>query len=260
MNHVELNAPVAQHGRKRQIAFYIVGGLFTLLFFGMLTFMVPLIPYAVTGWFSAEALGAHQIHDTMAAVLFCAILAGMLFQVRTPRSQVGGMQQTVAVLLGLNAVILLGNFFFPPMLIFLVLGILTAVLHPAGRRLLPKFERLNVPMLGLGLVAAVPLIIYAIAQIGLQRLGVPNDTHAEFGHWVVMAGYAVAIPLLALLAALRPSGWRVPAWSAGILAILFGLASLVMNGASAIEPLWGAAAILWGILFIGMSEKTVRSS
>jgi hypothetical protein len=42
-----------------------------------------------------------------------------------------------------------------------------------------------------------------------------------------MAAMALAIVRTGLLAALQTRGWRIPTWSAGTAAIVFGLASLV---------------------------------
>lgn len=257
---MELQAKTTEmeNGRKRLIGFYIAAGLFILLFGGMLLFVAPVMLYAITGWFAYAELGAHQIHDTLGAILLWAALLGVVAQLINAQKQVGGMQQALAVLIGLNGAMLLGNFPFPPMLIFLALAIITAVLHPAGRDLLPRFNNISLPLLGSALLTAVPLILFAASQIRLQLLNVPNDEHAEIGHWVIMGGYAITILLLSLLASLRPSGWRLPTWSTGILAILFGLASLVLHGASALSPFWGVVAILWGISFIILAEKTAR--
>ena len=255
MKEFELNAPVVENGRKRRIGFYLAGGLFVLVFVGMLTFVVPVLPLAITGWFSAETLGTHQIHDTLGTILLWPILIGVLVQAVQPEKQVGGMQQTVAVLIGVNAAIILGRFSFPPMLIFLALGLITAVLHPAGRQLLPQFNRVDIPLLGWSLVATVPALIFAANHIKIQQLASPTEEHAAVGHWVLMAGYTISVVLLAFLASLRPSQWRVPTWSAGILAVLFGLASLLLNGASAVSPLWSGFAIIWGITFIGLAER-----
>ena len=258
MKSIELNAPPSKIRSKRQIGFYIAGGLFVLLFVGMLTFVVPVLPIAITGWFSHTELAAHQIHDTLAAILLWSALVGVLLQAVRPNRQVGGMQQSLAVLLSINAAVLLGKFSFPPILIFLGLAVATAVFHPARHDLLPRFDRANWPLLGLALLAAIPLLLFASEQIRLQGLHIPNDTHAEVGHWALMGGYGIAILLLGLLAGLRPSGWRVPAWSAGLLAILMGFASLVLHGASALSPLWGVLAMVWGIVFIGASERIYR--
>lgn len=242
-------------GSKRIVAFYVVTALFGLLFTLMLTIMAPVLPAALTGWFQPDAFGAHRFHETVAAILLWLVPIGLLLQFVRPAQRVGAMQQVVLVLLGLNLVILAGGYSFPPMLIFLALALVVAALHPARGQLLPA----GVPdwrMFALALLAAVPLLVYATEQIGLQRLAVPGDEHGEFGHWVLMAGYAAAIILLSVVAAFRRPGWRAPAWSAGLLAMVLGLASLVMPGqASASSALWAVLAVVWGVAFIILSRK-----
>lgn len=70
-----------------------------------------------------------------------------------------------------------------------------------------------------------------------------------------MAAMAVAIVLTGLLAALRTRGWRIPTWSAGVAAIVFGLASVVFpDQPGAVGRGWGVLAIAGGVLFIAVAE------
>jgi hypothetical protein len=101
----------------------------------------------------------------------------------------------------------------------------------------------------------MPLLLYAVAQIGLQRAAVPPDAHAEVGHWLLMGAYAITILFLGLVSATRPSGWRVPAWSTGLLAVFMGLLSALHPGQpSSVGVIWGLLAIIWGVLFITAAE------
>ncbi|WP_420629891.1 hypothetical protein [Candidatus Leptofilum sp.] len=115
-------------------------------------------------------------------------------------------------------------------------------------------NRVDLLLLGWSLIVTVPAISFAASQIKIQQLASPLEEHVAAGHWVLMAGYTISVVLLAFLASLRPSQWRVPTWSAGILAVLFGLVSLFLNGASAVSLLWSGFAIIWGITFIGLAE------
>jgi Na+/H+ antiporter NhaD/arsenite permease-like protein len=70
---------------------------------------------------------------------------------------------------------------------------------------------------------------------------------------------AVTIVLTGLLAALRTRGWRIPAWSAGVAAIMFGLGSVVFpDQPGAVGRGWGGVAIVGGVLFIAAAEREVR--
>jgi hypothetical protein len=71
-----------------------------------------------------------------------------------------------------------------------------------------------------------------------------------------MAALAIAIVAIGLLAAARPAGWRVSAWSAGLAAVLVGASSLIWpNLAGSLGQPAGATAILWGVLFIAVAER-----
>jgi nitrite reductase (NO-forming) len=55
----------------------------------------------------------------------------------------------------------------------------------------------------------------------------------------------------------RPPGWRLTAWVAGILPALLGFTSLLYpDNASSLGPAWAIAAIVWGIAFVGLAERT----
>ena len=83
----------------------------------------------------------------------------------------------------------------------------------------------------------------------------------HYGHWSAMGAFNLIITGLAFVAALRPPGWRLPAWSAGLSALLYGAASIANPGdASAANRYWSVFAIAWGIGFIVIAEATKRES
>lgn len=252
----------ADVSRKRRIGFYVAGGLFLLVSLAFFGLMAGILAYAFTGWFQAAELGIHQLHETLASAFFWSLIAGMLFTVVRPAQTIGALRQTLAMLAAFLLLLLAGfsdNLMGPlvMMSILFVLAVATAALHPARHKILRREGRLQPLLLGLAAVAAIPLLSYALNQLQIQIGSNPADAHAEVGHWMIMSAYGVAIVLYGLLASLRSPGWRVPAWSAGILAVLFGLASILMPAqASSVGATWGAAAIVWGVLFVAAAEWT----
>lgn len=86
-----------------------------------------------------------------------------------------------------------------------------------------------------------------------------DQEHVALGHYRSMAALSFIIILVGLLASLRPSGWRLAAWVAGVLPILLGLASVVLPAAeSSLGIAWGLAAITWGLAFIVVAEVVRR--
>jgi hypothetical protein len=113
-------------------------------------------------------------------------------------------------------------------------------------------------LLGLVLVAAAPLVIFAIGQAELQRTDHSSE-HAAFFHWVETSFYAAAILLLGGLAAVRPVAYRRAAWYGGIALALLGVGSLALSShASAIPMPWASAAVVGALGFIGVTEWEVR--
>jgi len=75
-----------------------------------------------------------------------------------------------------------------------------------------------------------------------------------------MGIYPIVTLLMATVATLKVSGWRLPGLFAGALVIAHGLASLVLPAASALSTLWAVLALLWGVAFVVAVEREARAS
>jgi hypothetical protein len=76
-----------------------------------------------------------------------------------------------------------------------------------------------------------------------------------------MAAYAISCVLLAFIAALRPSGWRVVGYSVAGAVGIYGLASLVFPfDASAADAPWAILALAWAAGFAALTYVEVRRS
>jgi hypothetical protein len=62
------------------------------------------------------------------------------------------------------------------------------------------------------LLAAVPLLSYAVSQAELQRIDA-TSSHDAFFHWIEVSFYSLAVLMLETSAALRPAAHRLAAWS-----------------------------------------------
>lgn len=245
-------------GRGRRIAFLILAGLLGV------AFALPLFgwPSLVLGWFESGDRLAHRVHDLgygAWAGIFLAV--GYLSQLRAPERRIAGFQQVSLALVGQTIASALsadGSF----LLFVLGFAILTAVmgwLHPAREQILPRPPGPSVPMLVLAIAAAVPLTMYALDMAELQRTGASSDAHVAERHWATMAALALSIWLVAAQASLRTPGWRIPAWSAGLAALVFGVASMVFPAyPGSVGTTWGLIAVIGGVLFVGVAEWTAR--
>jgi hypothetical protein len=247
---------MARQGRIRRWAFHVV------LAAALLLIAVPMAPFLVipVAWpFLVEQLGDCLVHDVGVATLLWWMVAGLLAQFRGARRQVGAMQQlflVVMVMLGLTALTRPASL-LSPMLLFFGLTVVVGALHPARAELVRLRSGIEPYIAGLALIAAGPFLAYAVGQLRLESSTLTPATHG--GHWTTMATVAILVIFLALLAALRPRGWRVLAWSAGVAALLFGVAGAAQpNLPSSIEPAWGALAAAWGVIFVTMTEWRYR--
>jgi hypothetical protein len=204
----------------------------------------------------------HRIHDLTFAFLFLPPIVGVLAQLRRPARNIAAMGMALVPSAALVLTLLLtlavsGNarVLQPPWLTVFAGVMLATALHPAGSALLRAFRvsQLSRPLLLLTLIAAVPLLAFAASNVGLQST--VSDDHAAAGHYGFMAALAFTVIGIGLLTSLRPAGWRLTAWVAGLIPILLGVASLIYPDApSSLAPLWALAAIAWGVGYVGTAE------
>lgn len=244
---------------RRRMAFLILAGLLGV------AWALPLFgfPSLILGWFETGDRLSHRVHDLGYGVwggLFMAV--GYLSQLRDPERRIAGLQQAAVALVGFAVAVALSADVGLTLLILVGSAVLTAVLgslHPVRDRLFQPGNRPSAPLLGLAVVAAVPLTLYAIEMAGLQRSGLPSDPHVVERHWSTMAATALSIWLVGALAGLRTPGWRIPAWSAGLGAAVFGTASVVFPAyPGSVGATWGLVALISGAVFVAVGEWEAR--
>jgi plastocyanin len=203
---------------------------------------------------------SHRVHELTYSFLFGVALVGILAQLRRPTQNVAGMLMAVIPWAGLLLAALLsgdtGVILSTERLLVAAGTVMATLLHPAGRDFFGSFSlaRVNRAMLGLVVVAAVPLLVFAFTNVGLQAT--LTDDHAAQGHYGFMAAFGFTAVGVGLVASARPTGWRLTAWVAGALPALLGLSSLLYpDNASSLGSVWSIAAIVWGIVFVFVAER-----
>ena len=279
-------------GKARRIAFYVF-----LVLFAVMHVLFNLMAGAVVGWFAEEGAISHRVHLIVFGWVFVLSFVGLVAQLRRPETKVSQMYQVLIALGAIVATTLIIDRLVEPVVIsFLVLPLLLVALHPNRANLLHPSTNVSRTLMALALVASIPLVVDAFVQvrIGLDASRVApqiledidedlSDAEfekefnaaarretdsaeeaeqvAHYGHWSAMGAFNLIIAGLALVASLRAPGWRLPAWSAGLSAILFGVASIANQGdASALNGYWSLLAIAWGAGFILVAETTRRAS
>lgn len=244
----------------RRTAFRILAAVFALgAFLGLFGIAV------LIGWFSNDDGGIRRVHYVAGFGITYGVLVtiGLVAQLwPRPERRVAALQAVAAVALGtLIGGVVSGEAgtavgFFAAIVV--PFGILAA-LHPDRGRLLSLSGSFSPALGALTVVAAVPLVRFALSMARLQRNGLPIDPHVKNDHWALMAIMAFSVLLVAALASLGTPGWRIPAWSAGAAGVVYGVASLVYPRYPGAEGTgWGIAALLYGLVFIAAAEWEAR--
>jgi hypothetical protein len=200
----------------------------------------------------------HAVHNAIVVSLVLVLTVPPLVGVaRSPEASAPGLlilaTLTIVGVVAM-AISLTPDPFTLPVLV--MIGVLW-VLAPSREGAVPD-GRPSFPMLALGIGALVLLVPYILGHAALQRTDQTSE-HAVFFHWVETAFYSLAIPVLGLLAAWRPSGFRLATWCAGTAFVVLGGASVVFSDLpSALPSPWSWVALVGGLAFIGLGEWEVR--
>ncbi len=183
------------------------------------------------GWSDVETV------HVVGALGFTGIFgAGLVAMLVSSRARAGALQAIAAALAVLVAAAIVGNpdnvggqagVFDWAYLIFILPALLLALWYLRGRRAVSGASP-DVVLIGIVLVAAIPLAFYGIDAALTQRNSFPPaaDPHHN-GHWITMAQLAFAIPLAGLVAAWRPAGWQLTVWSVTLATGGLGAASIL---------------------------------
>jgi hypothetical protein len=249
--------------RWRLVTFWV---LLLLLLFLHLGERPEQLGFVITafGGYPAGAGATHEIHWFAQGVFAWVIVAAVAVQLRRPASQVGAAWAygagTVLAFAMILALADLPAEVIPVVAAATVFAAVAFIAHPsAWRAKLTPTARPSRALFALVALAGVPLVVYAIGQLDIHASSGPHDEHYEFGHWVVMAVYALLIPLFGAVAAGKVSGWRFPLWASGLMAIALGVGSLGITAVSQLSTAWAALAIAWGTAFIAVGEREART-
>ena len=256
MTSATVSTPVQQPALWRKIAFYVPVVLFVALLVVFTGVFIPALPYIFIGWATPASEFVHHVHEFLSSIFFWSLLVGVGVQLYRPLTKAAPILQVVSATSLLVIVALLTNSFFPPLAIFLALGLLVFAFHPLGiKGLFAREGGVHLPLLALTLIALVPALLYAADHIGLQAMQMPGDEHGEFFHWGSSATIALCGVAFALLAALRFSGWKITAWSAGAIGLILGLTGILFpSQASSVGPVWGVLTLIWGAAVIAAAH------
>jgi hypothetical protein len=226
--------------------------VFGVAFFGLTSLAIA--------WFeSLEGVAGPVTELGYGALAGIILTVGVGSQLRAPESKIAGVQQAAlvvpALLIG-SALAADSQNVEAAAIVCIGVGILL-ILHPARAQIVRRTAPVSRPLLAIAVIGAGPSIAYAVAM-GAQAQDLVGPPH-HVQRLSTMAAMSIGIVLVELLASFKTRGWRIPAWSAGIAAIIFGLASVVYPdhpGAAGLG--WGAVTLAGGALFIAVAEWEAR--
>lgn len=237
---------------SRRIAFIAWAAILVVVygvgFFGLTTLFI--------GWLESRDGVAGPVTDLGYGALVGIIQTmGLMVQLRAPERKIAGMQQAALVIpaLLIGSAMASDHQGLIPALIFVPAFGLLLALHPARGEFLLRGHSFSPTLFAIAVLGGVPLIRYALAM-GRQARHLAGPPHHVL-RLATLAAMAIAILLAGLLAALKPRGWRIPAWCAGMAVVVYGLASVVFPDHPGAEGRgWGSLAVAGGVLFISVAE------
>lgn len=188
----------------RRIAFSLV----VLAYLGFLAVINALMFLPILGLLPDNTLSAmghfgdflgtgdthNLIHELSFSLIIGTAAVGLLFQLWKPFKNVAGQLIALIVWVVMILLAIITSNWVPGQL-FITFGgltLLATILHPAGRGLFNWFSvaKLNRTLLALVIIAAVPLLVFAFTNIGLQTAGT-NINQSENGGSPSLFGHKI---------------------------------------------------------------------
>ncbi len=205
------------------------------------------------GWFvDFDDNISHRVHEITFGMLLAMVLVGVIVQLRSPERHIAGMQQAVAVVLILTAVVTASTGWEWTTLIYLVPAATIAMLHPSRQEIFrPRLS----PAGGL-LFLMVMLTLPALIAFSEEFDKAANNVRFHQSHWGGMAAFGLSILATGYLAALRVKGWPLAAWTTGVSMLVYGVASLRFRfDASARPYVGGILVLIWAVAWLVTAER-----
>jgi VanZ family protein len=239
----------------RVIVFAVVAALLALFFMlgqdGFLSLAEPwVLLEAASKTFHPEI---HRWHDAMWGILNALLVGGSLLALVWQGQRRPLLAQFFALAMLISSIAFIAfdptHFFEYMPLVALVIFI---VAYPAPRTLLnfaPE-GRISVPLLALGILAAVVLAPDVYRNIVLQIYDRTSE-HGQYMHWLLSAVTDILLAVAGLLASTKRPGWKS-------LGVITGIAFLYAGAAAVTVPyhpgswgtIGGVISMLGGINFI----------
>lgn len=108
----------------------------------------------------------------------------------------------------------------------------------------------------LAIVAAIPMVMLIVSEVGHQASGVEADAHWQGLHYSFMGEYGLVLILVLALGASGLPGWRYSVWTGAFLAALMGFGFIFFPDMTSSRGVaWGIAMFTFGVVWLILGER-----
>jgi hypothetical protein len=238
---------IATVSRGRLVAFRVIA-IIGAVFLGGVT-----VAFLVLTFVDDEQ-EIHALHNVAGAAIYIPLfVVPLVAAVRDPLGSVAAFRIALAASVAVVVTGVIGGTIASALITFVVVLVLLW-LHPARNEVL-RLGALDVPLLAIVAVAAIPAVVYGLGEADLQANRPTSDPHAQFEHYAGMAAGAVGLILAGATAAFGGPGERLARWLVGLGGAALATSFLVYpDHVSAIDRGWAAAALVLSVLYLAAAE------
>lgn len=227
------------------------------VFYATFLYVFSPMSLVVIGWFADfdDAI-SHRVHEVSIGALFTLGFLGVLAHLRREDRTTGAIQAVVALSL-VAGVITVSTGFEPLAFAYLIPPIALVAIDPEWRRIVVPNTRFDMRLMVFAALLLIALGPDVVANLEKAQLLVQGHE----SHWGAMAAFTIAVTLLAFVAAWRPPGWRLAAWSVITTVTVSAVLSMAFRyDASALGVSTSVGALLWAcgyavtVLIVGAGD------
>ena len=244
--------PARDQTRGKLTAFRVLAGIGAVFLGGYTLF------FAIATWAGADDQQIHALHNSAGVAVYLPLfVVPLIAAIRDPGGTVALFRLAVSASIAVVVAGAIGGTIISVVVTFvIVLALLW--LHPARADVL-RLGGLDVPLLALVVVAAIPAVVYGLGQADLQATRPVGDPHVEFEHYAGMAGAAFAFVLSGAVAAFDGRGARIARWLVGLGGAALAASFLAYpDHASAIDREWAVAVLAISVVYLAVAEIRAR--
>ena len=218
-----------------------------MLVYALFLYVFSPMNLVVIGWFADfEDAISHRVHEVAIGAFFTLGFVGVVGILRRSNRATAALQAMIGLGVAGGA-IAASTGFEPLVLAYVVPPFVLVALDPQWREIAWPRVRPKSTLLVLATVLLSMLSILALENFGKAR----DLVQGHESHWGAMAAFVITLSLLGVVAAMRPPGWRLAAWSTAAGVVVYAVVSMAFRfDASSLGFAGAATALVWVVGFV----------